>query len=77
MLDLFDYPLPESDPVADIAAIIAAQNTRHEGVVIRDGVVIYRTRPMTRQDWAFAEALDWIAAHDVTDADASTETRHT
>jgi hypothetical protein len=75
MLDLFDYPLPDRDPIAEIAATTAAQNARHEGLVIRNGFVIYRTRPMTRKDWAFAEALDWIAERGMTDADASTETR--
>lgn len=46
---------------------------RYEGVVIRAGAVVYRTRPMVRRDWAFAEALDWIKARALPDADATTQ----
>lgn len=48
---------------------------RYEGVVIQNGSVIYRTRPMVRREWAFAEALEWIEAQGLTDADASTQER--
>ena len=51
------------------------KEARYEGLVVQNGVVIYRTRAMLRQDWAFSEALDWIEANGVTDAEASTEAR--
>jgi hypothetical protein len=48
---------------------------RYEGVVIVEGAVIYRTRPMYRQDYAFAEAADWADVNGYWDATVTTQPR--
>ena len=48
---------------------------RYEGVVIRGGAVLYRSRPLYCRHTAFAAAADWAEAHGKIDDTVTTQER--